>query len=100
MGASEAAWDVPEPVTKLFEVFAGPSAHVDYPESELRLRAALTTAGVSVIHITTGQGTQFSFEIEAPTVADAQQEITALFRAVYGRDWWADLREAPTPRPA
>ncbi len=80
---------------RLFRIEAGPKAEHTSSDGELRLRVALAGIGVGSLRVPTSDEMVYSFDLEASTVTEALERATKVLRAVYGLDWWANVREIP-----
>jgi len=83
---------------RLFSIEAGPKTEHVSSDTELRLRAALAGTGAWSLRVLTAHETVYSFDLEANTVSEALERATTVLRAVFGLDWWANVREVPRGR--
>ena len=64
---------------------------MDRPDLVSAFQAEASLAGISADRQDASGRTRFAFELEADSPADACELVTALFRSVYGMNWWADV---------
>ena len=64
---------------------------MDRPDLVSTFEAEASLAGITTARLDAGGRTRFAFELEADSPAEACELVTALFRSVYGLNWWADV---------
>jgi len=74
-----------------FLVLAGPDPCADRPEAVQEFRIEAVRVGVRGLRVSSGGRTEFRFELDADSPQSACSLVTALFREIYGLNWWAQV---------